>query len=62
LEEIRGRLGLSQERFALQKLDVSFATYNGWLHGRFEKISLERLKQLERRAAELERELAEVQR
>ncbi|HIC95806.1 TPA: XRE family transcriptional regulator [Candidatus Bipolaricaulota bacterium] len=60
LEAIRRRLGLSQERFALQRLNVSFATYNGWLHGRFRKISLERLQELEALADRLERELEEL--
>lgn len=59
LEAIREKLGLSQERFALQKLDVSFTTYNSWLRGRFSKISLERLEQLQAIADELERELEE---
>jgi len=47
LEKKRKELGLSMERFAVEKLKVTFHTYQRWLHKRFNP-KLETLERIEK--------------
>lgn len=57
LEAVRNRLGLSREAFAYTKLGVTGMTYYRWCTGKFKKLTLERVEELEKRVEELEGEL-----
>lgn len=56
LEEERRRSGLSQEKFAVQVLGISYTTYQRWLHGKFNPTyqTLKRLEALLKEAREEE--------
>jgi len=47
LEAKRKELGLSQERFAVERLGITFNTYQRWLHRRFNP-TLEMIERIER--------------
>lgn len=57
LEDLRERMGLSRERFAVHTLDVSYPTYHRWVKGGFRNIALKTFEQLEELVTELEAEL-----
>jgi transcriptional regulator with XRE-family HTH domain len=47
LEAKRRELGLSQERFAVERLGIAFNTYQRWLYQRFNP-TLEMIERIER--------------
>jgi len=57
LERIRQAKGMSKERFANAVLGISSPTYYRWVGEKLTQLPLKRLRELERLAARLEREL-----
>lgn len=47
LEDKRRQLGISKEKFAVKKLDISYSTYHRWLNERFNP-NLETIEQIKK--------------